>query len=90
MKLSKETQKQIRKNLEQRLDDIRQEIGLVGMNLRNLVYLEGDRDYAEEIICTVLADETDWDTWTDYDEIVTSPLFQKAIRYQAAFNTLGV
>lgn len=90
MKLSKETQRQIRNNLEQMLDNIRQEIGLVEMTLRNLVHLEGDTDYAEEIICTVLVDETDWDEHTDYEEVVNSPLFQKAVRYQAAFNTLGI
>lgn len=88
--ISKKTKRQIRKNLEQSLDNIRQELGLVGMTLRNLVHLEGDTDYAEEVICEVLSDETDWDEWTDFDEVVNSPLFQRAVRYQAAFNTLGV
>lgn len=88
--LSRKVRKQVRENLEQRLADIRQELGLVGMTLRNLIHVEGDTDYAEETICEVLSNETNWDEWTDFDEVVNSPLFQKAVRYQAAFNSLGV
>ena len=88
MKISKEIQGQIRKGLEQRLDNIRQELGQVGMTLRNLPW-GCDTSYAEDVAVEVLRDETDWDGWEDYDEVVSSPLFQKALRCQATFNTLG-
>ncbi len=77
---------QIRKSLEWQLDCIRSEISEVGWTLRNLQHIDGDKEYAEYEVIEVLAEDTDWDGWEDYNKITTSKLFLKTVRYQAAFN----
>lgn len=86
--MNQEARREIKRELNRRLDDVRQELGQVGMTLRNLP--RGcDTGYAEGIAVETLLDNTRWDGWEEYDEIVGSDLFQKAVRCQAAFNTLG-
>lgn len=87
--MTQEMKQGVKRELNRRLDAIRQELGQVEMTLRNLTHLGGDKDYAEAVTIGGLLDHTDWDGWTDFDEVVNDQLFQKAVRYQAAFNTLG-
>ena len=80
------TASQIRKSLNEQLDAIRGEISDIGYTLRNLRFIDGDTDYAEWEVIGVLCERTDWDGWEDYDEITTSELFKRVVKYQAAFN----
>ena len=67
-------------------EGVKADYALVEITPRQFSRFGGDRDYAETELVELLQGCGVWDGATDYDEIVSHPIFQKSIRWQAAYN----
>jgi hypothetical protein len=79
----------IKKWLQEQMEEIKTEFARVEVTPRQFSRFGGDTEYAETELILRMDNDEIWDGWTDEEIIYNHPLFLKAVRWQAAYNTVA-
>ena len=76
--------------LRESMQMVKAEFAQVGISPRQFSRLGGDKEYAsDELLEAMECSGILWEEWISYEAIVNDPLFVKAVRWQAAYNTVA-
>jgi len=81
---------EIIKFLKESMQVIKAEFAQVEITPQQFTHFGGDKEYAsDELLEGMECSGILWEDEVSYEEIVNNPLFVKAVRWQAAYNTVA-